>query len=559
MRLFISYARVDKHYCTQIIDLLDTHEIWYDRRLHVGQKWWDEIARRLRWAQGFVYLLSPESISSQYCQKEMDIARRLGKKIFPVIIQPRTPIPDALLEYQYADFSNGLTVQAVKSLLDAIYLSDKGEPMPSPVPAHNGDGIDERPLLDLQLSTGEDADDSAAVHRILHEIGDAMDEENYDQAVFLLKQLIENRIRLDMIDLPLLLKEAERALERQAYERQANREYHAIQVLLAHPSTREMGERAYHRFQEQFKDYDPTEKAASVHVMSTMELPQLAASSSSDDEEAHIDSKEDDLPNTSAAFSSYDAPPEEYRNGNGSKATVEPQPMLVVTPDKTLLTDLCYVPWGQVQIAGAAQPQSVESFFISKFPVTNEEFSRFVQTPDGYQNAAWWRYSRSAYEWHLQHPRPLDTHFREPQQPRTNVCWYEAVAYTLWLEHQTGIAVRLPSVLQWQRAAQGDEGYLYPWGNEFSTEHCNTKEGRKQGVCPVDAFPSGASPFGVMDMAGNVWEWCKNGAKRGEATFRIVKGGSFMSPHTKAQSPFNQYLQPEYRYSSIGFRVVLAD
>ncbi len=83
MRIFVSYARVDKPFCIQIVDTLDVHETWYDQRLYAGQNWWKEILRRLDWCESFVYLLSPDSISSEYCRKEFELAQSLGKHIVP--------------------------------------------------------------------------------------------------------------------------------------------------------------------------------------------------------------------------------------------------------------------------------------------------------------------------------------------------------------------------------------------------------------------------------------------------------------------------------------------
>ena len=88
MRLFVSYARVDKPYCIQIIEMLDVHEVWYDQRLYAGQQWWKEILRRLDWCEGFIYLLSPESVASEYCRREFELALNLGRHIFPVLIHP---------------------------------------------------------------------------------------------------------------------------------------------------------------------------------------------------------------------------------------------------------------------------------------------------------------------------------------------------------------------------------------------------------------------------------------------------------------------------------------
>src|SRR3954452_7023625 len=125
MRLFISYARVDKPYCRQIIELLDMHEVWYDQRLHIGQKWWDQIIWRLNWCDGYLYLLSPDSVASEYCRRELDLAISLGKHIFPVLIQNKTEVPQSLVSIQYADLSNGLDVNAAKTLLSAIFIAER--------------------------------------------------------------------------------------------------------------------------------------------------------------------------------------------------------------------------------------------------------------------------------------------------------------------------------------------------------------------------------------------------------------------------------------------------
>ncbi len=100
MKLFVSYARVDKKYCDQIVALLDIHDVWHDQRLQIGQKWWDEIVRRLHWCEGYIYLLScgiggfgvlPPRIRNR--------AQSLNKPIFPVLIQRGTEIPAQLAQY----------------------------------------------------------------------------------------------------------------------------------------------------------------------------------------------------------------------------------------------------------------------------------------------------------------------------------------------------------------------------------------------------------------------------------------------------------------------------
>ena len=84
----------------------------------------------------------------------------------------------------------------------------------------------------------------------------------------------------------------------------------------------------------------------------------------------------------------------------------------------------------------------------------------------------------------------------------TLITWHNAVAYAEWANK------RLPTVEEWVKAARGTDGREYPWGNEFDVNKCNTKEGRTGGTTPVGKYsPLGDSPYGCVDMAGNVWEW----------------------------------------------------
>ena len=111
MKIFVSYARVDKPYCIRIIETLHAHDVWYDQRLYAGQDWWKEILRRLDWSEVFIYLLSPDSVASLYCRRELEIARRLKRDIIPVMINRETVLPDKMREWQYVDLCDDLTVE----------------------------------------------------------------------------------------------------------------------------------------------------------------------------------------------------------------------------------------------------------------------------------------------------------------------------------------------------------------------------------------------------------------------------------------------------------------
>ncbi len=103
--------------------------------------------------------------------------------------------------------------------------------------------------------------------------------------------------------------------------------------------------------------------------------------------------------------------------------------------------------------------------------------------------------------------------------------------------------------------------YKLEGGSRFDQSQCNTKETDAKGTTAVNQYPKGASPFGVCDMLGNVWEWCSNGHASGEINdvtveiLRVVRGGSFMSPRKRTSLNFHYILNPLYRYQSIGFRI----
>ncbi|MBL8163494.1 MAG: toll/interleukin-1 receptor domain-containing protein, partial [Anaerolineae bacterium] len=244
MRLFISYARVDRLYCQQIVDVLDVHDVWYDHRLHAGQKWWEEILRRLAWCDGFIYLLSRESVASEYCQKEFAIATQLGKSIFPVLIHQTAPIPEALRDIQYADLSSGLDAKTVKQLLSAIYIAERenGEPFKIPV---------------QQIAAACPDDPPGDPALVIDEAATALDTGDFDKAVFLLKRAREIGYASRFINIEAVLQEAESALEHQTYLREAEREYRSIQALIKHQRTFKLGCEAFHSFRTHYPDFDP--------------------------------------------------------------------------------------------------------------------------------------------------------------------------------------------------------------------------------------------------------------------------------------------------------------
>lgn len=152
----------------------------------------------------------------------------------------------------------------------------------------------------------------------------------------------------------------------------------------------------------------------------------------------------------------------------------------------------------------------LEPYAIDLTPVTNAEFAVFL-------NASGYR---------PRHPENFLKHWRGAAPPAgimdhpvVYVDLDDARAYATWA------GKRLPSELEWQFAAEGPEGRLYPWGDEMQPGRCNG--GERGGTTPVKAFPDGRSPFGCYDMCGNTWEWTESEYSDGRTRFAILKGGSW--------------------------------
>lgn len=237
MKLFISYARVDKAYCMEIVELLNDHDVWFDSRLHVGTNWWHEILKKVDWCEGFVYLLSPDSVQSSYCQREYEMAKNMGRAIFPVLVRECT-MPNHLTEMHYVDISKGVTIESVKSLLASIHHAELSQPHHKQAREKaNNTTIDP-----LEAFTGG----MTALQKGL-----------FDDAVFLLKLAKANGYKSPFINIDEVLEEAERYLKSQMEHVERERNYKHIVELIRTPITEKIGWEAFANFRAQYPDYDP--------------------------------------------------------------------------------------------------------------------------------------------------------------------------------------------------------------------------------------------------------------------------------------------------------------
>jgi formylglycine-generating enzyme required for sulfatase activity len=224
------------------------------------------------------------------------------------------------------------------------------------------------------------------------------------------------------------------------------------------------------------------------------------------------------------------------------------------------------IPAGRVEIEGGYGMFDVPAFMIAKYPITNAQYAKFIEA-GGYRQKKWWTAAgweaREGEKW--TEPRYWkDEKWNGADYPVVGVSWYEAVAFCRWLSEVSGEPVTLPTEQQWQRAAQGDEGYVYPWGDEWDGARCNNSvlPYKSNQTTPVTQYPDGASPFGVVDMAGNVLEWCLTDYDsltndiNSDATSRVLRGGSWLNNYAvNFRCGCRDWFSPDFGCDFWGFRV----
>ena len=220
-------------------------------------------------------------------------------------------------------------------------------------------------------------------------------------------------------------------------------------------------------------------------------------------------------------------------------------------------TEMVYISAG-VYTWGTRQ-EELKGFWIDKYEVTNNLFKEFMEA-GGYENRDYW--SESGWEW-LQSQgvtQPLyweDERFNGAQQPVVGISWYEADAYARWA------GKRLPTTSEWQAAAQGTDNRIWPWGNEWDPAKANAGDGSQGAPVNVGSYPAGVSPFGVFDMAGNVWEytldWYRLRPGINDHTYCATLSSSWDVSFSQEQFCNERRTHSFGRYPSGGFRTVKDD
>jgi formylglycine-generating enzyme required for sulfatase activity len=199
--------------------------------------------------------------------------------------------------------------------------------------------------------------------------------------------------------------------------------------------------------------------------------------------------------------------------------------------------------------------QCLPEYWIGRYPVTQQEYHLFlVDNPDQL-------FLEGLDE--LDFPAGIDDH------PAQSVSWVEAMAYCRWLSRLSSKTYRLPTEAEWEKAARGTDERIYPWGNMWDPSRCNSVESKIHYTTPVSRYsPNGDSPYGVADLAGNVWEWCSSlyqpypykHDEEHEALRvregRVLRGGSYEFDRSGVRVAGRSWGYPGEATYLAGFRVV---
>jgi formylglycine-generating enzyme required for sulfatase activity len=259
------------------------------------------------------------------------------------------------------------------------------------------------------------------------------------------------------------------------------------------------------------------------------------------------------------------APAKETAEPGGEPA---PEAEIVVRSPQPIEPELVLIPAGEFLMGSDPErdPRAYEAegpqhrvhlpdYHIARTPTTNAQYAAFVEA-SGYEAPNHW-----------EGRKPPDG---KEDQPVAYISWRDAMAYCKWLSQKKGQTYRLPSEAEWEKAARGTDGLIYPWGDEWEAGRCNSSESGRGDATLVDAYLDGASPYGILDMAGNVWEWTASLYRpypydpgdgredlRRVGEKRVLRGGAFYSGARRVRCAYRDSGEVYDGRGNYGFRVVL--
>jgi formylglycine-generating enzyme required for sulfatase activity len=586
------------------------------------------ILRHLRESDAVLLVVSEHTFDPSRIRRADDWVRReiaealaLNKPIVLAGVDGLVPPPPAELpedirritKMQSIAFYPEYWTPAVKRLTDFI-----GKVTPVTAKSAPADRVDDEGAAPLPPQ----AEQPLASRATLDEAIQKLDDGDYERAVFLFQELHDYGFPSRYVDIDELLAQAMRERASAQRRREALGEYELIAMLARRPATLPQARRAWGRFREEYADFDedpeglPERLAERVAEAGRKQGPTVSRPV----QEPHDIGRgkrlrsaiatvfllgvaavlyrlifQTDVPATTHVPATtqltlmatiedpHSAPSDRAEAGRQLAEIGDPRPGVGLRSDGLPDIEWVDVPGGQFTMESEVyedekpvQQIDIEPFRISKYETTYAQYKAFLDAPDGYSNDRWWNEPVKLAE---RRPEPGNQSWPIGNHPAEGVSWYDAVAFSRWLTfrlRQAGeigedVEIRLPTEEEWEKAARGTDGREYPWGPEYVSGHANIDE-TAGGAGPhylerttaVGVYPQGASPYGVLDMAGNVWEWTlteyasRKSDDESNSQVRVVRGGSWYRYLDLARAAFRNGVPPSGRYSGLGFRVAAA-
>lgn len=581
MKLFISYSRDDKSFVYELARKLNEeaeHDVWIDRRLTGADLWWDTILNSIEASECFVMILTPRSVGSIYCRAELDYAHALGKPILPLLLKPCTP-PHILDRIQYIDITNASLIETLLQSMNALHRLEmrllrtgKTWTFPDPPP--------KRP--DVPKAKPDEPGH-------IYETFVAAEEAYRSGRIDLAKDLYKSVIQADSEGMAKIAKERLAAIKHDASRHKA---YDSIQRLFEQGAeevavnllkeyqqsygTKHDPEGYFERYMQQTPTPISQEQetiAPSVPLVAKFEPEPVSGNAPLEvtfhnQSEGNLiqilwDFNGDGVTDSISQSPTYTYPEAgEYNvtltvlDDAGNSDVVDhtiivdahdgkpARPIKTAQPSQQFIAHPDYYAGRMVKIPagkfffGDWQEKYLDDFYIDIYPVTNQDYFQFMQAT-GASAPQTWRKGKFKPE--------------ESTHPVTGVTYEQALAFSQWVNK------RLPTEEEWEKAARGVRGKLFPWGDHFDPHHCNFDESKIGKTTPVNQYVRSASPFGVYDMVGNVWEWTQTVVRArgiGRENNQVLKGGSFRSVRQSLQIPNSTSLGLRSHRKDVGFRCV---
>ena len=550
-QIFISYSRADRQFIDQFIPLIrrvyGNDSLWFDDDIHGGVDWWEMILAEIGKCDLFIYLISNESLESPYCQAELREALRLKKQILPVIVRHLKPpypgnideaLATTLRKTQYVDMGGGfrnpetiaLLYAAIKHLLDDAKphnitpLTIQPTPQPPVSDKHKPDGNVRAAYIGgmfllvsviiagiFGLWQGVFADKSSPTTPVVQAATNTdMPEPTNTEISTLTGSEILQTVEAEWT--------------------------HTAQIQAAFDLTLTVVQQSSIDQTSTAEQFTANETVAYATIYALSDTP---TPTPTDTAEATT-STPTGTPTITPTPDPLQAALELSQQGVDNNADWTPYEQEFNGLTMVLVPAGCFN-MGSTEGGTNEQPVHLfcfeQPFWISKYEVTNGEFG-----------------SRGCYYY---------TFSTETDEPRICVSWFEAQEFCQSRE------ARLPTEAEWEYAARGVDGLVYPWGNEFVADYVvyegTTALGDRRTVS-VNSYPEGASWVGAMHMSGNVWEWVSSlyldypydglhEDNADEHSSRVIRGGSYTSPVWDLRAIDRNWEPPRFDDSTTsGFR-----